>query len=203
MPKFYYKAQLIKQYKYYAFHKPYGVLSQFSEEREGDLTIGKYFNFPPDVYPCGRLDKDSEGLLLLTNDLIFKQKIMEPKNHVCKQYLYQLEGIIDSSSCQILESEVFISVNGKRYRTKAISADISNCPKTIQDRQPPVRYRKTIPDSWLMITIDEGKNRQVRKMLASVGYPVLRLIRWQIAELKLHFPVGSVIEIDPAQVLPH
>ena len=94
MPKFYYKAQLIKQYKYYAFHKPYGVLSQFSEEREGDLTIGKYFNFPPDVYPCGRLDKDSEGLLLLTNDLIFKQKIMEPKNHVCKQYLCQLEGII-------------------------------------------------------------------------------------------------------------
>ena len=169
---------------YVLFHKPYGCLSQFTGE-EGQRTLSD-FQLPKDIYTVGRLDKDSEGLLLLTNNGRVQHLLSHPKYEHRKAYWVQLEGCIDEVAIQKLQSGVVI----KGYKTKPCKVEKIPEPN-IPPRNPPIRERKSIPTSWIKITLTEGKNRQVRRMTAHVGYPTLRLIRVQIENLKLdNLPIG-------------
>jgi len=164
--------------RYIALHKPYGVLSQFTgAPREQTLA---QFGLPKGIYAAGRLDKDSEGLLLLTDDGPFKNRLLHPKSKHKKIYWVQVEGIPTQAELKQLQQGVEI----KGYRTKPCTAFAIPDPD-LPPRVPPIRTRKSIPTSWLSITLHEGKNRQVRRMTAKIGFPTLRLIRVQIEGLKL------------------
>ena len=173
------------------------MLCQFTAEQEGDVTLKELnYAFAPDVYPVGRLDKDSEGLLLLTNDNYLKTKYLEPVSKTPKTYLVQVEGAITPEAIQQLAKGVNISVNGKPYRSLPAKVQIVAEPEWLPERHPPIRFRKEQPTSWIEITIVEGKNRQVRKMTAAVGFPTLRLVRIGIAGLTLQgIQPGEVKEI--------
>lgn len=186
-------------FRYFLLNKPYGYLCQFTGE-ENDLLLGDLFEFPKDVYAVGRLDKDSEGLLLLTNDNRLKTKVLNPKNQHSKTYLVQVEGEIDNSAHTKLESgTIQISHNGKKHTVeKAICRKVQT--PEIPDRIPPIRFRANVATSWIELTITEGKNRQVRKMTAAVGCPTLRLIRYSIGQIRLNdLQSGKVIEITSAE----
>ena len=166
----------------YAFNKPYGVLCQFSGE--GD-TLANYIN-TKNIYPAGRLDKDSEGLLLLTDDGQLQHKISHPKFDKEKTYVVQVDGEIDTRALEQLRTGVTL----KDGPTKPAKARLVNEPDWLWDRVPPVRFRKNCPTSWIELIITEGKNRQVRRMTAQVGFPTLRLIRtqighWTLSDIKL------------------
>jgi 23S rRNA pseudouridine2457 synthase len=173
------------------------MLSQFTGE-PSDALLGELHDFPKDVYPIGRLDKDSEGLLLLTNDNQFKSRLLEPKNKIPKTYLVQVDGAITPEAARMLESgKIDIKHNGKAHRVLPAHCKIIDPPNNIPERSIPVRYRKNIPTSWIELTITEGKNRQVRKMTAAAGFPTLRLIRIGIGNYRLtDFAPGSVWEIE-------
>ncbi len=162
----------------YAFNKPFGVLCQFSGD--GD-TLANYINVK-DIYPAGRLDKDSEGLLLLTNNGKLQHKISHPKFDKEKTYIVQVDGQITTDAIKQLERGVML----KDGLTKPAKAKIIDEPSWIWDRNPPIRIRKNIPTTWIELKISEGKNRQVRRMCAQVGFPTLRLIRTQIGDWKLN-----------------
>lgn len=166
-----------KNWKYIAFNKPYGCLCQFTGE-EGDLTL-KAFDMPQGVYPVGRLDKDSEGLLILTDDGVFNQKVANPKSKKEKTYWIQVERLPGSEELAKLEKGVMV----KKQKTLPCKAKLID-PR-IEPRNPPIRYRKNIPTAWLEIKLKEGRNRQVRRMSAAVGHPTLRLIRVAIGKLEL------------------
>lgn len=160
------------------------MLSQFSGE-ETDLLIGQLAKFPKDVYPVGRLDKDSEGLLLLTNDNALKTYILEPKNKISKTYFVQVDGDITDKAIAAL-STGSININHKGKLIKVGKAKVMKIKDPdFAERSTPVRFRKNIPTSWISITITEGKNRQVRKMTAAAGFPTLRLVRVAIQGLTL------------------
>jgi 23S rRNA pseudouridine2457 synthase len=180
---------------YYMVYKPFGVLSQFSGEGE---TLGLLGSFPTDVYPVGRLDKDSEGLLLLTNDKKLNHLLLDPNYAHERTYWVQVEGEITNEALRELESGVTISVNKKKHRTLQARAElIPDAANILPERHPPIRYRKNVPDSWLAIHLKEGKNRQVRKMTAAVGFPTLRLVRWSIEQISIEgFGAGEVRPID-------
>lgn len=167
------------RFRYIALHKPYGVLSQFTGEA-GQRTLAE-FGLPPDVYAAGRLDKDSEGLLLLSDDGPFIKRLLDPDHGHARSYLVQVEGIPDASDLRRLAVGVVI----KGYRTKPCRAELLPEDPEVQDRDPPIRARKSIPTSWLRMTLNEGKNRQVRRMTAAVGFPTLRLIRERMGKLSL------------------
>jgi 23S rRNA pseudouridine2457 synthase len=173
------------------------MLSQFTGE-PSDALLGELHDFPKDVYPIGRLDKDSEGLLLLTNDNQFKSRMLEPKNKIPKTYLVQLDGAITQEAARMLASgKIDIKHNGKAHSVLPAHCKIIDTPNNIPERSTPVRYRKNIPTSWIELTITEGKNRQVRKMTAAAGFPTLRLIRIGIGNYRLtDFAPGSVWEIE-------
>ena len=155
-------------------NKPFGMVSQFSGD---DRTLAELID-TPDVYPAGRLDKDSEGLLLLTDNGQLQHQISSPKFKMNKSYWVQVDGQINQTAVKQLEAGVML----KDGPASAISADIIDPPENLWERQPPVRFRQSIPTSWLRIVINEGRNRQVRRMTAAVGYPTLRLIRHQIGK---------------------
>lgn len=185
--------------RYFLLNKPYSYLSQFTGE-QNDLLLGNLFNFPKDVYSVGRLDKDSEGLLLLTNDNRFKTKLLDPKSKHSKTYWVQVEGEIDQAAIQSLENgELIIVHNGKKHQVeKAICKKIN--PPSIPERNPPIRTRINIPTSWIELSITEGKNRQVRKMTAAAGFPTLRLIRVKIGQLSIDLLENNVVmELSPSQ----
>lgn len=185
------------QTKYYLLYKPFGVLSQFTPDHEGQITLSSMADFPSDVYPIGRLDRDSEGLLLLTNDNAFKNKVLSPEIGLAKTYLVQVEGRPTQLDLQPLQTGVTIRLNKRSVALKPADVRILNDVPELPARIPPIRFRRDIPDQWVEITIREGKNRQVRRMLASVGFPVLRLVRSQIGQLKLNSMVpGEVIEME-------
>jgi 23S rRNA pseudouridine2457 synthase len=173
---------------YYIIYKPYLVLSQFSlppSEAGSKQTLKELFDVPHDVYPVGRLDYDSEGLLILTNDTLINHRLLHPKFSHEREYWVQVEGTVSDADIQQLQNGVAIKVDGKTHRTKkAIVQRFSSTPD-IPPRNPPIRFRKNVPDSWISLTLSEGKNRQVRKMTAAVGHPTLRLIRYRIAALTL------------------
>lgn len=182
-------------YRYFIIHKPYGMLSQFSKEGN-HTTLADLYNFPKDVYPVGRLDADSEGLLILTNDKFLNNQLLNPKHRHERTYWVQVDGAITNEAIQQLKLGVNINVNGKIYKTLPAKAKIIATPNEIEEREPPIRFRKDIPTSWIEISLTEGKNRQVRKMTAAVGFPTLRLIRVKIEDLNL-FPLkcGEVKEM--------
>lgn len=169
---------------YFIAHKPYQVLSQFSSE-DGKRTLKKFFDVPSNVYPVGRLDYDSEGLLLLTDDKKLNKLLLDPTQKHEREYWVQVEGIMSEAAINELQQGVFIQSNGKKYLTKkSVVKKFSSSPEVIE-RTPPIRFRKNIPDSWISIVLTEGKNRQVRKMTARIGYPTLRLIRYRIENITL------------------
>jgi 23S rRNA pseudouridine2457 synthase len=159
------------------------VLCQFTKEQAEDRTLADVATFPKDCYSIGRLDKDSEGLLIITNDNDLKKVVSSPKFDKIKTYYVQVEGEPTETMLNQLRNGVEISVNDKKYVTKKAKVKVIEEPN-FPPRNPPVRYRASIPTTWLSISITEGKNRQVRKMCAAVGCPVLRLVRYSIAGLK-------------------
>jgi 23S rRNA pseudouridine2457 synthase len=171
-------------FHYFIIHKPYLVLSQFSAQA-GKQTLADFFNVPKDVYPVGRLDYDSEGLLLLTNDKTLNHRLLHPQFKHERTYWVQVDGAITTTAIAQLTKGVIISIDGKQHVTQPCTASVLITPPTIAERNPPIRYRKNIPTSWIALTLHEGKNRQVRRMCAAVGFPVLRLIRYSIEQLTI------------------
>lgn len=167
---------------YYLIYKPFQVLCQFSPVA-GKETLADHFDFPKDVYPIGRLDFDSEGLLLLSNDKSLNAKLLEPGKAHEREYWVQVEGAITPEALSQLSSGVIINIDGKAYNTlPAYAMAIKGEPK-LPARNPPIRFRQNIPTSWLSLALREGKNRQVRRMTAAVGFPTLRLVRWRFGNL--------------------
>jgi len=161
------------------FNKPYGVICQFSPH-EKHQSLAEYISVK-DVYPAGRLDHDSEGLLLLTGNGKLQHKISDPKNKMKKTYWVQVDKAITDEAIEQLKKGVVL----KDGKTKPAQARIILEPENLWARTPPVRFRKNIPTSWIELTIQEGRNRQVRRMTAAVGFPTLRLIRCKIGEWTL------------------
>lgn len=165
--------------QYILFHKPYGVLSQFTPE-DGARSLAE-FNLPAGVYPAGRLDKDSEGLLLLTDDGPLIEQLLNPRNEKPKTYWALVERLPDEAALQRMRAGLRI----EDYTTRPCQAALLVPQPEVEPRDPPVRVRKSVQDWWLAITVVEGKNRQVRKMTAAIGHPTLRLIRRSMANLEL------------------
>jgi 23S rRNA pseudouridine2457 synthase len=164
------------------FNKPYGVLSQFTDRGTEDsprATLSDFIDLAR-VYPAGRLDRDSEGLMLLTDDGRLQARIASPRFKTAKTYLVQVEGLPDDAALAALRAGVTLNDGPTRpARVRRID------PPALWERTPPVRYRKSVPDCWLELVITEGRNRQVRRMTAHVGHPTLRLVRWRIGEWAL------------------
>jgi 23S rRNA pseudouridine2457 synthase len=165
-------------FKTILFNKPYGVLTQFTDPHSRD-TLANYIDVP-DVYPAGRLDRDSEGLLVLTDDMALRHHIMHPRFRQEKCYWAQVEGAPTAAALDALSKGVQL----KDGLTKPAQARIID-PPTVWDRNPPIRYRAAIPTTWLEIKIQEGRNRQVRRMTAATGFPTLRLIRYAVGQWQL------------------
>ena len=174
--------------KIIALNKPFGVICQFSGDKE---TLAKYIDIP-NIYPVGRLDKDSEGLVILTDDGKHQNKISHPKYNKIKTYIVQVEGEINDTATMALEKGVEL----KDGITKPAVVKKIEEPSWLWSRSPPIRVRKNIPTSWIEISIIEGKNRQIRRMTASVGFPTLRLIRTSIDQWNLgNLPSGSYVTL--------
>ncbi|MCZ2339541.1 MAG: pseudouridine synthase [Chitinophagales bacterium] len=168
------------------FYKPYNVLNQFSKEHPEHITLADFLKVEKDVYPVGRLDKDSEGLLILTNDKKLNEVLLHPSRRHKRTYIVQLDDDITDKAIRQVATGVDIKLNNGIYHTQPCEVRKLFKPPVLPDRNPPVRFRKEIPTSWALIELTEGKNRQVRRMFAGVGFPVLRLIRVQIEDVKLN-----------------
>lgn len=168
---------------YYVIYKPFNVLSQFTSA-EGKATLRDIFDVPTDVYSVGRLDYDSEGLLILTNDKYVNNKLLNPEFEHEREYWVQVEGAISNVAITALQNGVTININGNIHNT--LTAEVRQLIDPIVPlRNPGIRIRKNIPDTWISMVLKEGKNRQVRKMTASVGFPTLRLIRYRIEKITI------------------
>lgn len=177
-----------------AFHKPYGALSQFTREHPGQRTLDE-FGFPPGVYPVGRLDADSEGLLLLTDEKPLVDALLNPRRHHPRTYHVQVEGDPDESAIARLRTG---GLDIRGHRTLPCAARRLDPAPSYPPRDPPIRVRLHIPDTWLELTLVEGKNRQVRRMTAAIGHPTLRLIRAAIGSFPLDgLPPGTWRELPP------
>lgn len=169
--------------RYILFYKPYDVLTQFTDSDPGGTkrrTLKDYISVA-DVYPVGRLDRDSEGLLLLTNDGLLQHKLSDRKYHHERTYWVQVERIPDEAALNQLRAGVEI----QDYRTRPAKVHLLTQEPLLPPRDPPIRFRKNVPTAWLEIALTEGRNRQVRRMTAAVGFPTLRLVRVAIAHLRL------------------
>lgn len=163
------------------FNKPMNVLSQFTDAKSPSprATLSDFIDMPG-VYPAGRLDRDSEGLLLLTDDGKLQARIADPRAKMAKTYLVQVEGAPTEADLEPLRRGVVLNDGPARPAGARLIA-----PPVLWDRDPPVRFRKSVPDAWIEITITEGRNRQVRRMTAAIGFPTLRLVRWRIGDWSL------------------
>lgn len=189
--------------QYFVIYKPFDILSQFTREAPDHRTLSELMNFPPDVYPVGRLDRDSEGLLLITNDKTINSRLLDPRNGHQRTYWVQVEGEITPAAMSKLSQGVDIRVSKKTYRTKPAQARILTKEPELPPRNPPIRHRENVPTSWIQLRLKEGKNRQVRRMCAKVGFPVLRLVRVGIEKLELGgMKSGEVITMTKKEIIP-
>jgi 23S rRNA pseudouridine2457 synthase len=179
--------QRMIQKRYILFYKPYDVLCQFTDPQSNRKTLKDYIPIPS-VYAVGRLDRDSEGLLLLTNDGQVQHRLSHPRFHHPRTYWVQVERIPDQQALQQLQQGIQL----KDYRTRSAQVKLLASEPVLPPRHPPIRFRKTVPTAWLEMTLTEGRNRQVRRMTAAVGFPTLRLVRVAIAHLQLQ-------ELEPGQ----
>lgn len=187
-------------HRYFIVYKPFQVLTQFTAA-DGKLCLKDHFQVPKDVYPVGRLDYDSEGLLILTNDASLNERLLHPKHRHERTYYVQVEGNFTEEAKRQLEKGVSISINGKPHQTLPAQVKLFDAPPSLPERNPPIRFRKNVPDSWIAITLKEGKNRQVRKMTAAVGFPTLRLVRFSIGKLTLdNMQPGELVEMNPKEL---
>lgn len=178
-----------------AIHKPWGYLSQFTPDGSPNRTLAE-FRLPPRVYPLGRLDADSEGLLLLSDEAGLNTRLLDPERGHPRTYWVQVERIPSAEALRTLEQGVVI----QGYRTRPCRAHMLEPQPEVPPRDPPIRFRKSVPDCWISLELNEGKNRQVRRMTAAVGHPTLRLIRRRIGELDLgSLAAGAWRELTPAE----
>jgi 23S rRNA pseudouridine2457 synthase len=186
---------------YFIIHKPYGVLSQFTDE-DGNPGLGSLFKLPKDVYPVGRLDLDSEGLLLLTNDKSLNARLLHPSHAHKRTYWAELEGKVNDKALENLSKGPSFSVKGQRYKSLPIEANTIPAPTELGERNQPVNHLKYPDTTWVQLKLTEGKNRQVRKVTAAVGHPTLRLVRVAIEELQL-FPLkaGEIRQVSESMVM--
>ncbi|MBO0933099.1 pseudouridine synthase [Fibrella aquatilis] len=168
---------------HYLIYKPFNMLSQFSPEGEKATLADLPYSFRRDVYPVGRLDADSEGLLLLTSDKSVNHRLLNPRFAHARTYYVQVDGAITDEAIHQLADGVTITIDGKPHQTLPAQARRLTEEPDLPPRNPPIRFRANIPTSWIALTLTEGKNRQVRKMTAAVGFPTLRLVRWAIGHL--------------------
>lgn len=177
------------------FHKPYGVLSQFTPDGSPNRTLAD-FGFPKNVYPIGRLDADSEGLLLLSDEAGLNTRLLDPEHGHSRRYWAQVERIPTPEALARLEAGVKI----QDYTTRPCKAWLLDPQPDIPPRDPPIRVRKNVPDCWIALELSEGKNRQVRRMTAAIGYPTLRLLRVRIGDLELgNLVAGQWRELEPRE----
>ena len=175
-------------------------MSQFTAE-EGKKSLADFFDVPKDVYPVGRLDYDSEGLLILSNDTRLNNKLLLPNNKHEREYWVQVEGAINLQAIKALTQGVEISIDGKKHSTQPAKAIAFTTPPLVPERNPPIRFRKEIPTTWISLTLTEGKNRQVRRMTAKVGFPTLRLIRYRIEKLTIaQMKPGEIISLTEQEI---
>jgi 23S rRNA pseudouridine2457 synthase len=163
-----------------AFHKPYGVLSQFTADGSGNRPLAE-FGFPPEVYPLGRLDADSEGLLLLSDEPGLNSRLLHPRSAHEREYWAQVERVPTPAALDELQRGVLV----QGHRTLPCAARLLDPQPQVPDRTPPIRFRKSVPDCWISLRLVEGKNRQVRRMTAAIGHPTLRLLRVRIGGFAL------------------
>jgi 23S rRNA pseudouridine2457 synthase len=185
--------------KYYAIYKPFQLLCQFSPEGDKKTLAHLNFKFEKDIYPVGRLDFDSEGLLLLTNNRQLNNQLLHPTKQHFREYWVQVEGTPTDDFFDKIKHGVSINIEGKNYKTLPANCRLlsANEIEKIPERNPPIRVRKNIPDTWIALTLTEGKNRQVRKMTAACGFPTLRLIRYKIENLTLpNLLPGVIVEMQ-------
>jgi 23S rRNA pseudouridine2457 synthase len=193
-----------------AFNKPYGVLSQFTGDGSPNRTLAE-FHFPKNVYPIGRLDADSEGLLLLSDEPRWNERLLHPRHAHEREYWAQVEKIPTPESLEKMELGVLIQ--GRRtlpcraWLLEPVLADghhfkvSATCSIAVPPRVPPIRFRKSVPDCWIGLELVEGKNRQVRRMTAAIGHPTLRLLRVRIGGFWLgDLPPGQWRELAPAEI---
>ena len=179
-----------------AFHKPFGVISQFSPDGSKYRTLAE-FALPARVYPIGRLDADSEGLLLLSDEARWNARILDPNHGHEREYWVQIEGLPTQDALRQLAAGVVI----QGRRTLPCRVSLHHETPRVWPRDPPIRYRKTVPDCWVSVILMEGKNRQVRRMTAAVGYPTLRLIRVRIGRVVLgDLRPGQWRAVEPAEM---
>lgn len=180
-----------------AFHKPYGVLSQFTPEPGSRWRTLADFELPRDVYPLGRLDADSEGLLLLSDEPGLNTQLLDPKHGHRREYWAHVERIPSAETLAQLERG---GIALDDYRTRPCRARLLDPPPNVPPRDPPIRFRKNVPDCWLSLELTEGKNRQVRRMTAAIGHPTLRLIRVRIGGFTLgNLAPGKWRELNAAE----
>lgn len=183
--------------EYFVIYKPFGIQSQFS----GEESLKQVGDFPSEVYPVGRLDKDSEGLLLITDDKALNHYLLNPRFEHSRTYLVQVEGIPGPEALRQLEEGVDISLKGEIHRTKKAKASLLAEVPSLPERTPPIRIRLSIPDSWMALELTEGKNRQVRRMTAAVGFPTLRLVRWSMEDLTIKgYQVGEIRQFGQEEI---
>lgn len=186
--------------RYYIAYKPFQMVCAFTGEKN-QRTLGHLHLFPSDVYPVGRLDADSEGLILLTNDKRLNHLLLDPKFGHSRTYLVQVEGLVTDEAIAQLRQGVEISTERGLHFTRPAICERTEEPAWLPPRFPPVRFRAHIPTSWIALTLQEGKNRQVRKMTAKVGFPTLRLVRTHIEGLVAEgLKPGQVEELSRAEV---
>jgi len=175
-----------------AFNKPYGVLSRFTPDGSPNRTLAE-FGFPRQVYPVGRLDADSEGLLLLTDELLLNQRLLHPRGAHRREYWAQIERVPTADALRRMQSGVLI----QKRKTLPCRAWMLNPQPQLPPRDPPIRSRKSVPTCWIGLELIEGKNRQVRRMTALIGHPTLRLIRIRIGQFSLGaLPPGTWRELN-------
>jgi 23S rRNA pseudouridine2457 synthase len=186
------------KHRYLLFYKPYNVLCQFTNEGIPRPTLKDYIDVPG-VYAAGRLDQDSEGLLLLTNDGRLQHRLSDPKFEHSKTYWVQVDRVPNEAALQPLRQGMII----QNYRTRPAQVRLLSTEPDLPPREPPIRFRKNVPTAWLEIQLTEGKNRQVRRMTAAIGFPTLRLVRVAIAHLRLEgLQPGEWRSVAPEEIQP-